>query len=110
MDVKQLPYGNDAKQLYHKLYYQNNKEHIKELVKERYNDKKDIINEKIVCPFCQRTIIKRMYKKHLNTKIHWKGKKELPQNPQEASGTLRNSQKARPLSSFDRKDGIITFQ
>lgn len=87
---------------YNKIYYQNNKEHIKQLVRDRYKNKKDIINEKIVCPFCGRTVIKRMYKKHTTTNIHLKG----------VGGDIQRTlnepkpQKASSLSSA----GIITFR
>lgn len=58
-------------------YYQNNKEHIKQLVRDRYANKKEQINKKITCDFCGRTVIARMYKKHTETNIHKKGKKQI---------------------------------
>ena len=87
---------------YHKIYYQNNKEHIKQLVRDRYKNKKDIINEKIVCPFCNRTVIKRMYKKHTTTNIHLKGRKE-------ERTTHLNETKPQKASSLST-NGIITFR
>tara|TARA_R110002050_G_scaffold71798_1_gene154484 strand:+ start:198 stop:470 length:273 start_codon:yes stop_codon:yes gene_type:complete len=65
---------------YNKIYYENNKEHIKKLVRDRYKIKKDEINKKITCPCCDRIVINRMYKKHLNTNIHKKGKIERNNN------------------------------
>ena len=65
---------------YNKIYYENNKEHIKKLVRDRYKIKKDEINKKITCPCCDRIVINRMYKKHLNTTIHKKGKIERNNN------------------------------
>lgn len=64
---------------YHKEYYEKNKEHIKDLVRKRYIEKKDIINKKVICPACNRIVIGRMYKKHLTTNIHNKPppKKEI---------------------------------
>jgi len=88
--------------VYHKIYYQNNKEHIKRLVRDRYKNKKDIINEKIVCPFCNRTIIKRMYKKHTTTNIHLKSVGE---------GILRNPNEPQPQKASSlNTNGIITFR
>lgn len=55
---------------YNKEYYEKNKEHIKELVRKKYIEKKDIINKKVICPVCNRKVIGRMYKKHLTTNIH----------------------------------------
>lgn len=58
---------------YNKIYYEKNKEHIKQLMRDRYKNKKEEINKKVVCPYCDRIVIARMYKKHLNTDIHKKG-------------------------------------
>ena len=63
---------------YRKLYYQKHKSYFLNYRKQRYEAKKDIINRKIECEHCGRIVIERMYKKHLNTNIHKKGKEEKP--------------------------------
>jgi len=74
---------------YHKLYYQKNKTHIKQLVKERYEKKKDDINKKIKCDVCNRVVIARMYKKHCSTNIHNKGPKETTKKIQNEPQNLQ---------------------
>ena len=76
---------------YHKLYYQKNKTHIKQLVKERYQKKKDEINKKIRCEVCNRVIIARMYKKHCLTNIH-------------------NNPPQEPIVNYNCNDGWIHFK
>ena len=90
---------------YQKQYYQDNKEHIKELVRNRYKTHKDLINKKITCPDCGRVVIARMYKKHLTTNIHLKPKTKK-NIITDVSSVYYNDNK------FNKKhnDGWITFK
>ena len=94
---------------YYKSYYEENKEHIKNLVKKRYAVKKNEINKKMECDFCGRTIIARMYKKHCETNIHKKGRVfsiDITPAPIGILGRPSPLKVSPPL----RKDGIITFR
>ena len=52
-----------------KLYYQNNSERIKQACNANYQKIKDIKNEKVVCPICDRSVNKSYLKAHQNTKV-----------------------------------------
>ena len=67
--------SQDSLKVYRKLYYKLHKPYLLEYRKQRYEAKKHIINRKIECPVCGRNVIERMYKKHILTDIHKKGKK-----------------------------------
>ena len=55
---------------YNQTYYQLHKESRKQYTRDRYIEKKDEINKKIICEKCGRSVVARMYKKHLETYIH----------------------------------------
>jgi ABC-type ATPase with predicted acetyltransferase domain len=86
-------------------YYEDNKEHIKELMRNRYANNKDKINKKMVCEFCGRTVIARMYKKHCETNIHKKGriKQTVPLLPRLQSTPSK-------ATTSPRNHGWITFK
>ena len=75
---------------YRKMYYLKHKQHLLQYRKQRYETKKDMINVKIQCPHCERYVIQRMYKKHLETNIHKKGKKRSVSKPQTNVSQSRN--------------------
>ena len=75
---------------YRKIYYLKHKQHLLDYRRQRYENNKDIINIKIQCPECGRQVIKRMYKKHLETNIHKKGKKRSVSKPQTYVSQSRN--------------------
>ena len=93
---------------YNKIYYEKNKEHIKKLVRDRYKNKKDEINKKITCPVCQRVVISRMYKKHLNTTIHKKGYTILDNN-QNKNNNIDENNKQNFIPKFPKNEGWIYF-
>ena len=93
---------------YNKIYYEKNKEHIKQLVRDRYKNKKEEINKKITCPDCGRIVIGRMYKKHLNTTIHKKGY-IIPDKNKNKINKINDYNSHNLIPKFPENNGWIHF-
>jgi len=89
---------------YNKIYYENNKEHIKQLVRDRYKMKKDEIDKKEQCNLCGRIVIGRMIKKHWDTAIC----NRIKNNKIEKKKKIKNVPEF-PLIKI-KKDGWVDFK